>query len=161
VFIYPLCIEELGDVLAIRFPNSAPPTFNPAWHPDNGGEAMMSACSSLILIINKEGHKVVQFSHFSIKEYLTSSRLTRAKECLSYYHILLKLAHTTLVHISFSVLLWLDDKIDRNAITNFPLVQYAAQYWVDHAKFGDILSQIQEVMECMFNPSKLHFASWV
>ena len=116
----------------------------------------MSTCSSLIVITDKEGHKVVQFSHFSIKEYLISGRLARAEECLSYYHILPELVHTILAYISLSVLLQLNDKTDRNAMADFPLVLYTAWYWVDHAKFGDILSHIQEVMEHLFDPSKPH-----
>src|SRR5713226_4746333 len=161
VSIRPLRVEELAEVFAVRLPNAAPPTFNAAWRPDNAEEAVMSACSSLISIIDKEGHKVVQFSHFSVKEYLTSDRLARAEERLSFYHILPEPAHTILAHISLSVLLRLDDKIDRNAITHFPLARYAARYWVDHAKFGDVSSRIQEVMERLFDPSKPHFASWV
>ncbi len=161
VSIRPLRVEELAEVLAIRFPNAAPPTFNTAWRPDDAEEAVMSACSSLITIIDKEGHKVVQFSHFSVKEYLTSNRLATAEERLSYYHILPEPAHTILAHISLSVLLRLDDKIDRNAITHFPLARYAARYWVDHAEFGDVSLHIREVMERLFDPSKPHFAAWV
>ncbi len=88
----------------------------------------MSACSSLIVITNKEGHKVIQFSHFSVKEYLTSGQLARAKEHLSYYHILPELVHTILAYISLSVLLQLNDKTDRNAMADFPLMLYAAWY---------------------------------
>src|SRR5258708_31127466 len=161
VSIRRLRVEELAEVLAIRFANAAPPTFNAAWRPDNGEEAVMSACSSLIAIIDKEGHKVVQFSHFSVKEYLTSNRLARAEERLSYYHILPEPAHTILAHISLSVLLQLDDRMDRNAMADFPLARYAARYSVDHATFGVVSSRIQDVMKRMFDPSKPHFASWV
>jgi hypothetical protein len=51
-----------------------------------------------------------QFSHFSVKEYLTSERLAQAEEHLSYYHILPEPAHTVLARASLSVLLQLDDK---------------------------------------------------
>lgn len=33
--------------------------------------------------------------------------------------------------------------------------------WVDHVEFGDVSSRIQEVMERLFYPLKLHFAAWV
>ena len=155
---HPLCVEKLANIFAIWFPNSAPLHL---MQPGIQTMQRMSACSSLIVITNKEGHKVIQFSHFSVKEYLTSGQLARAKEHLSYYHILPEPAHAILAHITLSVLLRLDDQIDRNAITDFPLARYAARYWVDHAKFGDVSSQIHEVMEHMFNPSKPHFASWV
>jgi ankyrin repeat protein len=161
VSIRPLRVEELAEVLAIRFPKAAPPTFNAAWRPENAEEAVLSACSSLISIVDTGDNQVVQFSHFSVKEYLTSERLTTAEERLSYYHILPEAAHTVLAHAGLSVLLQLDDKIDRNTIAHFPLAPYAARYWVDHAQFRNVSSQIQEVMERLFNPARPHFAAWV
>ena len=161
VSICPLRVEELAEVLAIRFPKAAPPTFNAAWRPENAEEAVLSACSSLISIADRGGHQIVQFSHFSVKEYLTSERLATAEERLSYYHILSEPAHTILAHAGLSVLLQLDDKIDRDAISHFPLAPYAARYWVEHAKFKNVSSQIQEVMEHLLHPAKPHFAAWV
>jgi len=38
-------------------------------------QAVLSACSSLITIIGDMDSMVVQFSHFSVKEFLTSDRL--------------------------------------------------------------------------------------
>ena len=161
VSIRPLRVEELAEVLAIRFPKAEPPTFNAAWRPENAEEAVLSACSSLISIVDRRGHQIVQFSHFSVKEYLTSERLATAEERLSYYHILSEHAHTILAHASLSVLLQLDDKIDRNTISRFPLATYASRYWADHAKFGDVSSEIQEVMGRLFNAAMPHFSAWV
>jgi hypothetical protein len=161
VSIRPLRVEELAEVLAIRFPGAAYPTFNVAWRPENAEEAVLSACSSLISIVDREGHQIVQFSHFSVKEYLTSKRLATAEERLSYYHILPEPAHTVLAHASLSVLLKLDDKADRDTISHFPLVRYAARHWADHAQFRNVCSHIQEVMELLFDPAKPHFAAWV
>src|SRR6266566_151552 len=157
----PLRVEELAEVLAIQFDEAATPTFNADWRPENPGETVISVCSTLVAIVDRRGHQVVQFSHFSVKEYLTSERLATAEERLSYYHILPEPAHTILAHASLSVLLQLDDKIDRNTVAHFPLSSYAAQYWVDHAKFRNVSSQIQEVMEHLFNPAMPHFAAWV
>jgi ankyrin repeat protein len=161
VSIRPLRVEELAEILAIRFPKATHPTFNTAWRPENAEEAVLSACTSLISIVDREGHRVVQFSHFSVKEYLTSERLTAAEERLSYYHILPEAAHTILAHASLSVLLQLDDKIDRNTIADFPLAPYAARHWVDHAQFRNVSLHIKEVMKRLFNPAMPHFAAWV
>src|SRR5258708_138371 len=114
-----------------------------------------------LALIDKAGQQIVQCSQFSVKEYLTSNRLGRGEERLSYYHILPEPAHTILAHISLSVLLQLDDRMDRNAMADFPLARYAARYWVNHAKFRDVSSHIQEVMECLFDPSKPHFSALV
>ena len=161
VSIRPLRVEELAEILAVQFDKAAPPTFNTAWRPENAEEAVMSACSSLIAIVDREGSQVVQFSHFSVKEFLTSERLATAEERLSYYHILPEPAHTILAHASLSVLLQLDDKIDRDTIGHFPLAPYAARHWVDHAQFRNVSSHIEEVMERLFDPAKPHFAAWV
>src|SRR5580698_4862639 len=161
VSIRPLRIDELAEILAIQFDEVAIPTFNAAWRPENAEEAVISACSSLVAIVDKGGHQIVQFSHFSVKEYLTSERLAAAGERLSYYHIIPEPAHTILAHASLSVLLHLDDEIDRDTIAQFPLAPYAARHWVDHAQFRNVSSHIKEVMKRLFDPAKPHFAAWV
>ena len=159
VSIRPLRVDELADILAVRFDEAEVPTFNAAWRPENAEEAVISACSSLVTIVDREGSQVVQFSHFSVKEFLTSDRLATAGQ-LSYYHILPEPAHTILAHASLSVLLQLD-KIERDTIDHLPLALYAARHWVNHAQFRNVSSHIQEDMEALFDPAKPHFAAWV
>ncbi|KAN0109839.1 Ankyrin repeat-containing domain protein [Russula decolorans] len=161
VSIRPLRVEELAETLAIRFDEAVSPMFNAAWRPENAEEAVMSICSSLIAIVDRGGHQVVQFSHFSIKEYLTSERLAAAEEHLSYYHVLPEPAHTILAHASLSILLHLDDNIDRDTIGYFPLAPYAARHWTDHAQFRNVSSHTKEAMKRLFDPAKPHFAVWV
>ena len=161
VSIRPLRVKELADILAVQFDEATPPTFNAAWRPEDAEEAVMSVCSSLITVVDRGGHQTIQFSHFSVKEFLTSERLATAEGRLSYYHILPEPAHTILAHASLSVLLQLDDKIDRNTIDHFPLALYAARHWIDHAQYRNVSSHIQEVMERLFDPEKPHFSAWV
>src|ERR1700679_221120 len=144
VSIRPLRVEELADILAVEFDATAPLSFNEHLRPLDAEEAVLSACSSLIAIVNREGSQVVQFSHFSVKEYLTSERLATAEQNLSYYHILPIHAHTVFAHACLGVLLHLDDKTDKNTIGHFPLASYAARHWVDHAQFGSVSSHTQE-----------------
>jgi ankyrin repeat protein len=161
VSIRPLRVEELAEILAVRFNDAAPPTFNAVWRPENAEEAVMSACSSLISIVGREGHQLVQFSHFSVKQFLISERLATAEERLSYYHILPEPSHTILAHTCLSVLLQLDEQIERDTIGHFPLVPYAARHWVDHAQFRNVSEHVQEAMERLFDSAKPHFAAWV
>jgi hypothetical protein len=69
VSIRPLRVEELAEILAIQFEEETFPTFNTDWCPEYAEEAVMSVCSSLITIVDRGEHQVVQFSHFSVKEY--------------------------------------------------------------------------------------------
>jgi hypothetical protein len=82
-------------------------------------EAVLSVCSNLISVVDVNGSQIVQFSHFSVKEFLTSNRLATAMEDLSGYHIVPRSAHTILAQASLSVLLQLDDHIDKTALRTF------------------------------------------
>ena len=161
VSIRPLRVEELTGILAVEFDTTAAPLFNEGLLQSNAVEVVLSACSSLIEVVNREGGQILQFSHSSVKEFLTSDRLATLDERVSCYHILPEPAHTLLVYACLGVLLQLDDKIDRNAIDRFPLAPYAARHWVDHAQFGNVAAHIQEVMEHLFDSTKPHFAAWV
>jgi len=44
---------------------------------------------------------------------------------------------------------------------NFPLAAYAAEYWVGHAHFEDVSSDIRVGMDCLFDKNRPHFAAWI
>ena len=161
VSIRPLRVEELAAILPGRFDATAPTSFEKRSRPLDAKGLVLSTCSSLITITNQGGSQVVQFTHFSVKEFLISERLANSEERLSFYHILPEPAHTLLAHASLSTLLQLDDKFDRKTITHFPLAPYAARYWIDHAQYRDVSSHLQEVMERLFDPKKPHFTAWL
>jgi len=121
----------------------------------------MSACSSLVMIVKDGDSRVVQFSHFSVKEFLTADRLAEPMRDVSRYHIRLEAAHTILVRACLEVLLQLDDRIDRDSMKSFPLARYAAQYWATHARIENVSSRIKDGMECLFDADKPHFATWL
>ena len=161
VAIRPLRVEELAEVFAIEFEADAGPSLKEGWRPESPEDAVLSACSTLIAVIEDKGSKIVQFSHFSVKEYLTSDRL-RISDMgnIRQYHIPLDAAHTILARACLTVLLQLDENVDKKRLETFPLAFYAAQHWVDHAKYEDVASRIQNVLEEFFNPSKPYLASW-
>jgi hypothetical protein len=64
VAVRPLHIDELAEVLAIRFDSGQLPRHHVDWRTVDGQEAVLSACSSLIAVVNVDGSPVVQFSHF-------------------------------------------------------------------------------------------------
>ncbi|KAF8492973.1 hypothetical protein F5888DRAFT_857262 [Russula emetica] len=162
VAIRPLRMEELAEVLAIDFNDEGGvPKLNPRWRWEDQEQALLSSCSSLITIVNAGESRMVQFSHSSVKEYLTSPRLATRSEGLSRYHILLEPAHTILAQACVSVLLQLDDRVVKDGIYNrSPLAPYAARHWVSHAQFGHVSSRIKG-MEYLFDKDRPHFGSWL
>ena len=163
VALRPLRVEELAEVLAIDY--NAPsrggiPQLNPNWRLADQNQAVLSTCSSLIAIVDDGDSKVVQFSHFSVKEYLTSDRLAHSSVDVSRYHIVLEPAHTILVQACLGVLLRLDDRVDEDNVGDIPLVEYAAQYWVDHAQFEKVAPRIRDSMEYFFDTDKPHWPAW-
>jgi len=159
--IRPLLVEELAEVVAVDFDAGGIPNLNPAWRWEDQEEAVMSACSSLVIIVNDGGSRIVQFSHFSVKEYLTSDRLADPSRDVSRYHILLEPAHTVLAQACLGVLLRLDDRTDMDKTKSFPLARYAAAHWIKHAQFGDVSSHVKDAMECLFDADKPHLAAWL
>ncbi|KAH9032098.1 ankyrin repeat-containing domain protein [Lactarius hengduanensis] len=148
VAVRPLRVEELAELLAFAFQGSSSggiPKLKDDWRWDDQEEAVLSTCSSLITIVRNRGSLVVQFSHFSVKEYLTSPRLAQSDEDVSRFHIDLEAAHTILAQACLGTLLRLDEHADAEG---FPLVEYAARYWVDYARFEKVSS----------HP---HFAAWL
>jgi Ankyrin repeats (3 copies) len=158
--IRPLLVEELAELLANGFDSDSIPNYNAGWRSGDMVEAVLSACSDLIIIVNDDRSRVVQFSSLSVKDFLTSERLATKGDELSSYHILPGPAHTIIAKACLSTLLKLDDSVDKNTIENSPLARYAAQHWIEHAQFGDVSSRIQDIMFRLFDPDKPHFRAW-
>ena len=164
VAVRPLCVEELAEVLAVDFDTSEGiPKLNEALRWEDQEQAVLSACSSLIAVVKDEDKdsRVVQFSHFSVKEFLTSDRLGTSKIDASRYHYIpLEPAHTIMAQACLSVLLRLDPHIDKSSIKDFPLARYAAQHFGDHAEFESVLSYVWDGVDDLLDADKSHFAIW-
>ena len=100
----PLEVRELAEVLAFDFNTEGIPKLNLGWRWEDHEEAVMSACSSLVMIVKAGRSRVVQFSHFSVKEFLTANRLAEPIRDVSRYHIRLEAAHTILAEACLGVL---------------------------------------------------------
>jgi hypothetical protein len=162
VAIRPLDVKELAEVLAVDFDDKEGiPKLNPNWRWEDQEQALLTSCSSLITTVKTDDSRVVQFSHFSVKEYLTSARLATSSEDVSRYHIDLEPAHTILAQACMGVLLQPGDRVEQNgAEKSSPLAKYAARHWVTHAQFEGVSSFLQKAMEYLFDLNKPHFAAW-
>src|SRR6266702_1101144 len=151
----PLRVEELAEVLALDFEKAEGriPKFNENMQLQDRQHALMRTCSSLITIVKDGRSQVVQFSHFSVKEFLTSDRLATPVRDISSFHILPEPAHAILAQACLAVLFHLDDSI--------PLVQYAAEHWVDHTQFENVSLRVEDGMQCLFDQSGPYFSAWL
>ncbi|KAH9007384.1 hypothetical protein EDB83DRAFT_2532779 [Lactarius deliciosus] len=161
VAVRPLRVEELAELLAFDFEASSSrgiPKLKDDWRWDDQEEAVLSTCSSLVAVVRDGRFQVVQFSHFSVKEYLTSPRLAQSQGDVSRFHVDLEPAHTILAQACLGTLLRLDEHAD---VEGFPLAEYAARYWVDHARFEKVSTRVQDGMDDLFDSSKPYFAAWL
>ncbi|KAH9011776.1 hypothetical protein EDB84DRAFT_1424602 [Lactarius hengduanensis] len=133
----PLQVEELAELLAIELNAGGIPKLNVDLRWEDQEEAVLSACSSLVTVIIDKGSRVVQFSHFSVKEFLTSPRLARCTEEVSRFHIPIEPSHTILAQACLGVLLCPDGHTE-DSVKKAPLAQYAAEFWVGHAQVGNV-----------------------
>ena len=162
VAIRPLRVSELAEVLAVDFDDEGIPKLKLNWRWEDQEQALLSSCSSLIAIVESDESRIVQFSHFSVKEFLTSSRLGTSTGDTSRYHILLEPAHTILAQACLSVLLRSDDRIEQSGVRNgSPLAKYAAEHWVVHAQNENVLPCVRRAMEYLFDLDKPYFAAWL
>jgi hypothetical protein len=159
------------------------PRLKPDWRWEDQEQALLIACSNLIAIVEAgdvkagdsdeeaetddgdshiENSRIVQFSHFSVKEFVTSSRLADAtsEEVLNYY-IDLELAHTALAQACLGVLLQIQYGVEGCTPEDHPLVRYAAKHWTSHARFGKVSSRLHKGMGYLFDANKPHFEVWL
>jgi ankyrin repeat protein len=164
VAVRPLRVAELAEVLAVDFGTAycgGTSKLNTDWRWEDQEGAFLSTCSSLISVVDEYGRQVVQFSHYSVKEFLTSSRITGSSSDVSRFNILLEPAHTILAKACLIVLLRLGEVDEDNVQDKFPLARYAPEHWVDHARFENVSSHIREGMEDLFDSDKPYFAAWL
>ena len=161
---YPLRVEEIAELLEFDFQASSsggvPKSEN--WRWGDHEEAVLSTSSGLIAIVPSGDSRLVQFSHFSVKQYLTSHRLAQSP-CVdvSRFHIDLEAAHTIMAQACLGTLLRLDERDGKSGAKRSPLIEYAARFWVEHAQFKNVSSHVRDEMDDLFDNSKPHFAAWL
>ena len=156
----PLRVEELAEFLAFDFKAEPIPTFHKGWRPEDPVDAVVSTCPSFLSVVNVGDSQIILFSHFSVKEFLTSARLTEAKHEIARYHVSMTPAQTLAARACLGILL-LDENVTQDGSQKSPLARYAALHWVDHARFQDVSRTVKDGINNLFDPRRPHLASWV
>ena len=158
----PLRVKELAELLAFDFKSGPIPKFDEDCRLEDPVDAVLSTCSSLLAIVDVQypSRKVIQFSHFSVKEYLTSPRLAEARDIIPRrYHISMTPAHTLAAQTCLGILLHLDkDVVTRDNMEKWPLAEYAAKHWADHALFEGVTQNVEDGLKQLFHPRNPHLA---
>jgi ankyrin repeat protein len=181
VAVRPLSVEELAEVLAIDFSaEGGTPMADEKLRWEDKEQAVLLACSTLIAVVDDAFDDVVddafgrrdvvddwssrrvQFSHFSVKEFLTSDRLAASTmDDLRYHHIRLVSAHTIMAQACLGVLLRLDNTMDKQTIKSYPLARYSGKHFGDHVEFENVLSHVTDGVDDLLDPDKPHFEPWL
>ena len=158
----PLRAKELAEFLVFDFESGSTPEFLADWRPEDAENEVLSICSTLLVVVKQHSDSpVIQFAHFSVKEYLTSARLAETKDTISRFHVSMTPAHTIVAQACLGVLLHLDEKITEDRLKEFPLAEYAAEHLADHARFENVSPKVEDGMKRLFDPRKSHLSVWV
>jgi ankyrin repeat protein len=158
----PLLVSELAEFLAFDFEAGSTPTLLADWRPEDPTYAVISMCSSLLAVVKPHyGSPVVQFAHFSVKEYLMSARLAKATDTISRFHVSMTAAHTIVAQACLGVLLHLDENVTKDSLEKIPLAEYAAEHWMGHAQFENVSLKVLDGMKRLFDPSESQLSAWV
>ena len=165
---HPLRVEELAEILAFDFEARPIPEFCKECHLTNPVAAVLSTYSTLLTLVNVRdyclfhGYNNHQVAHFSVKEFLTSTRFAEKHDSISsLYHISMTPAHTVITQACLGMLFHLDQTVTQDSLSQFPLVNYAAKYWFEHACFEGVLQNAEEGMKQLFDQMKPYLSIWL
>jgi hypothetical protein len=124
VAVRPLRVEELAELFAFDFKTGPIPKFCEDWRLEDPMHAVLSTCPSFLAIVDDKIYsngKVVQFSHFSVKEFLTSARLGEANDdILRRYHVSETPAHTLAARACLGYFLHIDKDVTSYSLRKLP-----------------------------------------
>jgi ankyrin repeat protein len=137
----PLGIKEIVEVLAIDLESCQ---FDPEQRFPEPRD-IFRVCPSLVSVATASSRNVfgdyeeieeIRLAHFSVKEYLTCSRIQQG--IMSSYSILSIPSHTTIASGCLAYLLYFNgaNVLTKDNVSTFPLAKYAAQYWTYHARIA-------------------------
>ena len=156
----PLRVEELVEFLAFDFNVGPIPKFHEDRRLEDPLEAVLSTCSTLLSLVNVGDSPVIQFSHFSVKEFLMSPPFAKKYDIISdCYHVSMTSAHTLFAQACLGILLHLDRHVTRDSLRRFPLA--TSEHWFDHVRVEGVSKNAKEGMKQLFDDSKPHLAIWL
>jgi hypothetical protein len=158
----PLTIKEAVDAIVVD------PSRNPQFDPELRlpiPREILKICSSLVSFVtrpaNRNGREEalmeLQLAHFSVKEYLMSGRVEEAFQ----EGITETSARRSITKVCLAYLSHLDEKRPIKEIrAAFPLAEYSARYWMDHARPAETDKDVQESILNFFLQQRQAYTVW-
>jgi hypothetical protein len=157
----PLTVGEAVDAIVVDL--TADCQFNPEERLPVPGE-IVRICSSLVSLTTRENDDnreeavmLLQLAHFSVKEYLSSGRVEKVFQA-SMTEIS---ARACITRVCLAYMFYFGGKCPAEEIrVRFPLAQYSARYWIDHARHAESRKDVQEsILQFLLNESEA-YAAW-
>ena len=156
----PLSLRELIDGIAVQI--DEPHGLNKERRLENGSD-IHDICPGFIDISHDDQDQyMIQIVHFSIQEYLESSRIRQQKAV--FYSLVSQTAHTEIAQICLVYLLEHDlaiSELNENVLEKYPLAHFAATYWFDHYRnMRKSAPEVEHLVLRLFQ-RKISFTNWV
>lgn len=131
--VQPLQLQEIAEVVTINVQEEPPMNVDKRFQEP---QDVLTLCSSLITCSGESlrDTTTVQLAHFSVKEYLLSSRILQGKAKIYGFSDLQ--ANASVANDCVVYLMQFDNlhSVTYSTYSDFPLSSYAALYWFHHAR---------------------------
>ncbi|KAL4990295.1 purine and uridine phosphorylase [Aspergillus falconensis] len=162
----PLTIQEAVDVIVVE-PDGNPP-FDPRQRLPEPRE-ILKICSSLVSLVTRETLIELQLAHFSVQQYLKSKRIKEAfPRTMPEVGVIFQKeiseisARGSITRICLAYLLHLDKQQPISKTRQeFPLAQYSAQYWMNHARPAETKKDVQGSIMHFFLQQSQAYTVWL
>lgn len=138
----PLSEKEIIDAIAVDLTQEF--QFDPEWRLLRSRD-ILKICPSLISFSAvKDGHTDVHLAHLSVREYFLSDRVQ-----LKFRQDLLETkAREIIARVCLAYLSYVKEESPSSIRGSFPLAQYSAQYWMEHARLvGNESTLLKNILE--------------
>lgn len=168
--IVELCLTEIAETLAIDVDAQDWPHYDPDLQFFDMRE-IVNVCSSLVTTVEMSSDHLnsssvitevyVKLAHSSVKEFLMSESI-RTGVC-SRFALEEDLAHLYLAKSCMAYLIHIDIPLHVDDVASYPLVGYAAKYWIPHmitSKANSGSKVLRELITDLFDPEQVYYNNW-
>ena len=154
----PLTLLELVDGIAVE--TTEPTGLNKDCRLEDYND-IHEICPGFINLTVADEKLIVQIAHFSVQEYLESDRIRHSKAMI--FGLNSVRAHAEIAQICLIYLLepkLSSSVLDQNVLKEYPLAQFAAEYWYSHYEStAKLASNLDTLISRLFQQES--FVTWV